>query len=474
MDLGKLHKLFNVLLHSDNVLLDGPMFSVREKEHFNSPGGVKGYIIRYREQLLKYSSSHTHFTPNMYRFAGYTNNYKTHIKGFEELNLKRIHTFVIDIDTHIHSVQTILLTCMDESIGVPTFIVKSPRGFQLYFVLDEPHYISNKQNFLSLVYVKRISRNLKRSLSAIDADPLCNDFGFFRLPNVDNVVFTNLEQTYSLEHLIDWSKTFDDGEDLFHKQSNTTTAASPYYLQCIHALLNMDDVKGSKGQIGRNNALFTLALVCYQSKLSISTAQDYMEQLNTRFSQPLADREVYKILSSAYSGKYNGATNDYLNMLLELYAPHIKITTATSSTGWYKFKKPREERTRSHFHEWESDITEYIEGQAQVGSPFIWKTQKELCEILKIPQSSLNALLKRSTTILKVSKGRGRSAITGWSTRALFIKHLIMYMKNKQKQYQTYLIRVLKNSSIEHNPCYALVVQDMQQINKKYPYYDSA
>lgn len=466
MDQYKLYKLYTILLHNQ---LNGAMFVVQQKDDFSTANGVKGQIVRTSNQVVQNGANHSHFTPNVYRYGQYTNESKTTIKGFEERNLKQINTFVVDIDTHEHSVPTILLTCLDESIGTPTFILKSPRGYQIYFVLSEPFYITNTKNFLGLNVAKRISRNLKQSLQTIDADLYCNDFTFFRMPSTQNVVWSNLEQTYSIKHFIDWSSTFDDGEVLFHKKIE---AKNPYHQEWIQALMKMQNVKGQKDRIGRNNALFTLALVCYQAGLTRNTAQDYLEQLNNQFNSSLRFNELFTILQSAYSGKYQGASYEYLVTLLKTYAPNQPIPTISSN--WYKFKKTREERVRSHFSEWEDDLVQYIEQQPTPLSPFLWKTQKELCEALDMPQSSLNALLKQSTLVMKVVKGKGRAAITGWTTRNKFIQYILQLQYLKKKQYQQHLISHLKTLTFVHNPCYYETLHHLKSLNNQVKFYDSA
>ena len=105
----------------------GAIFVVRSKSDFTSTG-VKGYIVTSKETLLEDAAGLSHFTPNVYRQFGYSDDKRTKIHGFEEKNLLQINTFVVDIDTKQHSVQEILLTCMDESIGAPTLIVESERG----------------------------------------------------------------------------------------------------------------------------------------------------------------------------------------------------------------------------------------------------------------------------------------------------------------------------------------------------------
>ena len=118
----------------------GAVFVVRSKSDF-TPKGVKGYIITSKETLVEDAPELTHFTPNVYRQFGYSDEKRRLIKGFEEKNLLQINTFVVDIDTKAYSVQEILMACMDDSIGLPTLIVASERGYQLYFVLSHPLFI---------------------------------------------------------------------------------------------------------------------------------------------------------------------------------------------------------------------------------------------------------------------------------------------------------------------------------------------
>lgn len=231
----------------------GAIFAVCSKADFTSKG-VKGYIITSKETLLEDAIHLTHFTPNVYREFHYTDKKRSMIKGFEERNLLQINTFVVDIDTKQFSVQDILLTCIDESIGSPTLIIESTRGYQVYFALSTPLFISNKNDFRGLTVAKRISDNLKRSLKDVGADLYCNDFGFFRLPKSDNIVWTQLDQTYSIAQLIEWSRRQDDDKErpLFVVPSKLTQSSvmqSEWFTKLVQAV----DMKGQKGQLGRNN-----------------------------------------------------------------------------------------------------------------------------------------------------------------------------------------------------------------------------
>ena len=432
----------------DKLHKKGAVFAVRDKSHFEN--GVKGFIITSNETLINQADQISHFTPNVYRRYHYADDKRRMIKGFEEKNLLQINTFVIDIDTQRHSVNQILLTCIDDSIGEPTLILKTTRGYQVYFVLAEPIFISNNRNFLSLNVAKRIADNLKRSLATVDADMYCNDFGFFRTPNHQNVVWFNEHATYQPAKLIDWSQRIDDdkGRQLFvvpTKAQSESLLTSEWFMQ----LLQTTDVKGEKGQIGRNNYLFTLALVCYQDGRDQSYTFDLLDQFNSRLRTPLSVKDVEIILESAYSGRYHGPKKEYIEQLIELYAPqHADINVSFGKTVWYKHKKVREDRERSHLQEWEEDIEDWIMAKKSISEPFIWHTQKELCNEIGISNSSLNKLLKQSKKLLKTTTGKGRNAKTGWTTVGLYIDYIIWLKQDMGERFAT-SIRALVAEQID-------------------------
>ena len=404
----------------------GGIFGVRDKSHFTE-SGVKGFIMTSKETVLEHEGKLTHFTPNVYRHYQYADSKRRYIKGFEEKNLQQINTFVVDIDTKEYTVQDISLACLDDSVGSPTLIVETTRGYQVHFMMDAPIFLSNKTDFFSLKIAKRIADNLKRSLQSVGADMYCNDFGFFRMPNCQNIVWFDETAVYTPSTLIDWSVRRDDDmkRPLFvvpSKSQATSLTQSEWFQQLISAT----DAKGKKGQIGRNNLLFTLALVCFQEGKDQSFTFDLLDQYNSNLRHPLSIQEVNKIISSAYSGKYKGAKKEYIEQLLALYVQGGEnIPVHLGKKVWYKHKKARENRERSHCHEWEQDIINYITVQKSVSEPFIWRTQKELCEAIKIPSSTLNKLLKESKKIIKTTKGKGRNSKTGLTTVELYIQYII-------------------------------------------------
>lgn len=431
----------------DSADRKGAIFAVRSKADFTD-AGVRGYIVGSLETLVEDANRITHFTPNVYRTFGYSNEKRTKIFGFEEENLLQVNTFVVDIDTKEHSVQDIVVTAMDESVGVPSMILESDRGYQVYFVLEQPIYISNKNNFISLKVAKRIAENIKRSLKDVDADIFCNSFGFFRAPNSSNVVWYRPEVTYHAKDLIDWSTRQDDNSErqLFVVPSSISSS-SLIDTDWFQALITATDVKGEKGMIGRNNLLFTVALACLKDGLSESDAFDLIDQVNANFNMPLKGKALKAIAASAFSGRYHGPSKEYVEQLIEL---HVKgnINVSFGTQKWVKHRKERADRERVHFSEWEEDYVEYINAKG----PFVQCTQAEICAALNMPKSTLNELVKKSKNVIKKTLGRGRAAVTTWTTPVAFIKYAIKVANERKAAFRGALKEIVAQANLGKLP----------------------
>ena len=300
---------------------------------------------------------------------------------------------------------------------------------------------SNCIDSKSLTVAKRIADNLKRSLKKVEADLYCNDFGFFRVPKPSNIVHLQLEQTYKFDDLKDWSIRQDDDihRPLFVVHSNSNKKADLTQTDWFRALIETVDIKGKKGQIGRNNLLFTLGLILLQEGYSKERTMDFLDEYNSRLSYPLSGAAVNTIVESVFSGKYNGAAREYVEALLATYVPNKVFDVKLGNKGWYKFKKARVDRQNSHFDEWEKDLVKYLMAEFNPSEPFIWRTQKQICEAIGIPQSTLNMLIKSSTCILKTVVGKGRNSKTGWTTVSLFMKHVIFELRQTKLKYKQYI-----------------------------------
>ncbi|EIA6404798.1 primase C-terminal domain-containing protein [Listeria monocytogenes] len=429
----------------------GVQFVVRQKEDLQRIHGVRGFIVTSQEALIQEANKISHWTPNIYRWGTYSDQQRKFVKGHAEDNLQQINTYVIDVDTLNVDVAKMIMASMKILNQTPTFILQTDKGFQLYFVLENPTFISNANNFKSLRVAKRIATNLKHAFAEElpHVDKGCNDFGFFRAPNTKNIIFENLANQFNYKELMFWSKIYSQkhnkpGLKVVTSQDSYAIATNQEWFQ---KLVQLTNIRGRKGQYGRNNAAFTIALACYSSGKSYEEAYDYLDEFNTNLQYPVVQKEIERVLKSAFSGKYKGASLEYIQGILENYQTEneIKHSTAfifkkTGNRMFRKHRKARENRTYSHFEEWETDLEEYLQTTMLSGQTFVEKSQRELAEETKIPLATLKKILKQSKRIISRVEGKGRSAKTLLSTVALVVESAIRHaIAKKHEQKEKYI-----------------------------------
>ncbi|PKH10591.1 primase C-terminal domain-containing protein [Planomicrobium sp. MB-3u-38] len=431
------HKLVkarkNVLNHKK-----GAIALIRTKVDLMSSGGVRGYVVTSMETLLEDFSGLSHWTPNVHNYLGYSDKERRHLKGHTEQNLQQINTFVVDIDSKKQPYTEILTAALEHSVGVPTLILETPKGFQVYFVLESPLFISNQNDFRGLKVAKRISENIRRSLANVlqGVDLSCNDFGFFRMPNEQNVRWFSEEMVFTLHDLIAWSKRQDDDQNrgLFVVESKGQ-ATNATQTEWFRELLATRHVKGSEGQIGRDNLMYTLALACYSAGKGKAETLDLLDEYNSSLEAPVRHSDVQKIVKSAYKGRFKGAHQTYIAELLETWVPGKDVPITSHLGGWHKFKKERKDRVRSHYQEWEEDLLAYIQTETSNVQPIKWTTQKAICEATGIPRSTFNELIRQSKKILIKRIGKGRSAQTGLTSVAVLLQCALEFNQKHRALY---------------------------------------
>lgn len=411
------------LLESQSKQRKGVQFVTASKADLQTQYGVKGYIITSKETLFDDANNLTHWTPNVYRYGTYANYDRTHIKGHSEDNLQQVNCFVVDIDSQVGISPTLIAqTAVKIGLDEPTTILKTTKGFQVYFVLSSPCFISNANNFKSLKVAKKIAHTIKSQFNQhIDAtDVGCNDFGFFRIPKSDNIVHSNLKSTFDFSMLVEWSiektpKKVKPNLKLVENIKDLTT--QKWFIE----LLNMTNIEGGKGKLGRNNTLFTLALSCYQSNKSEQYATDLLDQFNSNLNNPVSFKEVEKTISSAFSGRYKGANLEYIKTLMTQYGKehHIVRYFEGEKGRWYKHKKQRNERKNSHYSEWEKDLEKYLNSNHK--DYYVTLSLRGLSEATGVPLTSLKHILKTSKRFIQKVEGKGRAAVSKFTTIKLMV-----------------------------------------------------
>lgn len=451
----------------------GAIFAYRSKAHMIK---ARGLVLTSMEAIEENQDSFTHWTPNVYRFGSYSDSRRQITRGHAEENLRQINTFVIDFDLSSDDVMTsgdILTAALDLGF-MPTLILKSDKGYQAYFVLSEPAYVTVHSQFKVVKVAKAISQNLRSYFGqTLPVDMTCNHFCICRIPRTDNIEFFDEEYTYSFQEWLNWSMKQSDLPFPSKKPNLTVISGTegakqtdePWYKM----LMNESNIKGTKDLMGRNSVLFTLALANFSSGVSQGDCEVVLNEFSLRLDEPVTTSELLKIIASAYSGKYEAASRDYIMLLCRAWVnKDLKSADLFTKQRWYKFKKKRADRKNSHLYEWKADVMAYLEDFYQSEDPFIQTTKKALREALSIPERSLDRVLKALKADQKIfftiKSGRG-GGIRIASVKAIFLS-LLQVKKDRQEAYVGYIAAFFEESLSVTRRVIEGVKNDLKQVSQ--------
>lgn len=403
------------LICSAEEKMKGSIFGFRSKANMVK---ARGIVLTSLEAVLENQANFTHWTPNVYCYGSYSDETRQITCGHSEDNLRQINTFYIDFDITSSAEEMTtgdILTAAIDLGFMPTLILKTDKGYQAYFVLSEAAYVTAHSLFRVVKVAKAISQNLRNYFNqTLPVDLICNHFGIARMPRTDNIAFFHADYTYSFQEWLDWSMK-QSGLPFPSKKPNLTVISGTEGIKQVdepwyHMLLNESNIKGAKALMGRNNVLFTLALANFSSGVSQGDCEVVLNDFNLGLDEPITTSELLKLVSSAYSGKYEGASRDYITLLCRAWVDEkLKHTDFFTHQRWYKFKKKRSERQKSHLHEWKADVMAYLEKEGQE-TPFLQTTKKAIHEAIGIPERSLvrvlNVLKAEGKIFYRVKRGR--------------------------------------------------------------------
>lgn len=410
-------------LSTDNVNNFGKIAVANSKELMVMN---RGFTVGAVETLMTNSKLATHWTPNVYKYLKRQNGI---ITGHEEKNLKQINSFVLDIDNE-NIAYTDILSAGFELDFVPSLILKTDKGYHVYFILEQPIFVTAKTKFRSLNTAKYVSKNIRilfsNKLEGVDLT--CNHFGYFRIPNKSNVVIYNENITYNFKDLMAWSKRYTEEKIINFETEKEIRKIDPnnIYIKQVketwYRKLILQAKIYPKNGYGRNNAIFTLSLANYQSYVDKADCLNKMEYFNELLQYPLSLQEIQRIVSSAYSGKYRGATKDYVESLTESWCG--KRLTTSAFNHRVKHRKLRKDRKNSHAFEREQDIIKYLSENQNQG--FVVISLRELAKQFNISLNSVRNVLKQSKIIKTKTVGKGRYAVTKIYT----LQTIVQYVQN--------------------------------------------
>ncbi|MDI5917853.1 primase C-terminal domain-containing protein [Streptococcus equi subsp. zooepidemicus] len=434
------------LISSAEEKMKGSIFGFRSKANMVK---ARGLVLTSLEAVLENQANFTHWTPNVYCYGSYSDETRQITCGHSEDNLRQINTFVIDFDITSSAeemTQGDILTAAIDLGFMPTLILKTDKGYQAYFVLSEAAYVTAHSHFKVVKVAKAISQNLRNHFNqTLPVDLTCNHFGIARMPRTDNIAFFHADYTYSFQEWLDWSMK-QSGLPFPSKKPNLTVISGTEGIKQVdepwyHMLLNESNIKGAKALMGRNNVLFTLALANFSSGVSQGDCEVVLNDFNLGLDEPITTSELLKLVSSAYSGKYEGASRDYITLLCRAWVDEkLQHTDLFTHQRWYKFKKKRSERQKSHLHEWKADVMAYLEKEGQE-TPFLQTTKKAIHEAIGIPERSLvrvlNALKAEGKIFYRVKRGRN-----GGLRLAAIVSIFQSVMRLKKERQEVYLASI--------------------------------
>ena len=158
----------------------------------------------------------------------------------------------------------------------------------------------------------------------------------------------------------------------------------------------------------RNHACFTLALFLYslgrtyKDTLAFFEEIWYVKLVENNYAQGFSKREMRKCIKSAFSGKYAGASSEYIELVTgEEF--HLAVYRSTY------LKKSAEERVYMAKNELRTRLIDWIRKNEDVAV-----TQKELAELLEVSYRTLKLQIKalKDEGIINVSTSKGRNAKT--------------------------------------------------------------
>ncbi|HDH6142879.1 TPA: primase C-terminal domain-containing protein [Staphylococcus aureus] len=440
-------------------------------------GGL-GLIIASEEALVQYNRKFSHWTPNPYNYLGKENDNIEGINTYKVLNrtkdnVKQINTFVLDIDQDIEYnelVQSLASSHINEGTEMPNIYVKTPRGWHLYFVLDTPFYAKGIEK-KAIKVAEKVHSSLAHAITKyLPVDNQCVFTGYFRLPTEDNIqLFTN--QYCSKAYMVRWSKEYSEknnlNQNVLYKSVSNGQELTPEW---VDYLLKEADVTTVGYGVGRNNTMFSIALYYYSKNIDIEVAENNLITFNQRLDKPLSNREVEKVVKSAYSGRYAGAMRERVENLLEVFSDG-QITYSNSGVsinGFWKHKKERKDRVRSHFDERKDDLESYLKEHTSKQRVFVKGTMSAIAKKLGMARSSLYAIFEKHInkgTIIKYTIKNGRYSETFIALKSVYIESLFEMVKNFKSKKESY-ISAIRHLVRSEKHTHSLMAQNQDLINE--------
>lgn len=271
--------------------------------------------------------------------------------------------------------------------------------------------------------------------------------------------------------MVRWSKEYSEknnlNQNVLYKSIANGQELTPEW---VDYLLKEADVTSIGYGVGRNNTMFSVALYYYSKNVDLKEAASNIYAFNQRLAKPLSYKEVERVIKSAYSGRYGGAMREHVENLLEAFSDDriAYSNSGVSINGFWKHKKERKDRVRSHFDERKDDLERYLNEHTNKQKVFVKGSMSTIAKKLGMARSSLYAIFEKHInkgTIIKYTIKNGRYSETFIALKSVYIESLfemVKSLKNKKESYITAIRQLVSNERDTHS----LLIQNSELMNE--------
>lgn len=342
---------------------------------------------RTYQTLTLLSEHYTYYTPNtFYRFDRRT-----------EADLRFLNAIVLDVDVKNGQNDGLILPDLldrisESGLPIPSLIVRTPTmGYHVHYFFEKP-----KKAYTSTIkFYKAIQEAMA---NAIGADTQAVGAArFVRVPTEQNIVYRTQQRT-SLTALDAWREM----NGLIQRRTTAYKGFSVPSKGLIQHKAIQTLLEGvEKGC--RDNAAYTLALAFKADGFGKEDAEDQLQEWNNRLESPLAQRVITQKVNSAF--KYGSPAAPSAKWIYELSGVPFKY-------GSWEPAKDREDRQRSHYHEWATDVLETL---SKLPGQEIVNSQRKLADYWGMSLSTFQEVVCYLVQMKKIQVdvfGKGRGAKT--------------------------------------------------------------
>lgn len=342
----------------------------------------------------------TYYTPNSF--------YRSDGRLIE--NVRWIHAIQLDIDVKNEYIANQGMTLLDvferindAGLPVPTAIITTPSGgYQPIWMIKSSIRATPKARSLYTAIQKHMAADIGADVFAVGVERI------FRTPTEQTIAFMETNNVYDFQVFVDW-------RDINHPlkwNTQTIQKVEEYDIMghpAIRKLYNQDANVGK-----RDMTCFTLSLSMKFSGWQLDKAEQEIEKwwyecVEKGGSKPFRLMDaLYRVRRVFRLDRYQRPSSHYIYQLTGIEFSYRSLRVFTLA-------KSREERIRTHKHEWKADLLEFM----RQGNREIEGTLDEISTLLKMPKSSLKNVLKdlAEDGQISVHTTRGRNG----STRVVLI-----------------------------------------------------